>query len=145
MIITEQTIYMQMLCNGATELDRDPSEGPGPRITRIKSLEEETGGECLPHQNICCMQSYREECFYLVFPRNSWSESTISNGALCLIFEEWFVWKPPTLEFKRADKKKELLLTKKVGRIADDCFNVIHLDFVLIKFLSDPKIQFEFT
>ena len=60
MIITQQTIYMQIVCNGATELDRDPSEGPGPRITRIKSLEEETGGECLPHQNICCMLSYRE-------------------------------------------------------------------------------------
>ena len=145
MIITQQTIYMQIVCNGATELDRDPSEGPGPRITRIKSLEEETGGECLPHQNICCMQSYREECFYLVFPRNSWSESTISNGALCLIFEEWFVSKPPLWNSNAQTRRKNYYWLKSAWRIADDCFNVIHLDFVLIKFLSDPKIQFEFT
>ena len=28
MIITKQTIYMQIVCNGAAELDGDPSEGP---------------------------------------------------------------------------------------------------------------------
>ena len=30
MIITKQTIYMQIVCNGAAELDGDPSEGPDP-------------------------------------------------------------------------------------------------------------------
>ena len=62
MIITKQTIYMQIVCNGPSSQSWTmipASEGRGPRIqnNRDQKLIPETAGECLPHQNIC-MPSY---------------------------------------------------------------------------------------
>ena len=63
MIITKQTIYMQIVCNGPSSQRAgqwfQPQRGRGPRIQNNKDqkLIQETAGECLPHQNIC-MPSY---------------------------------------------------------------------------------------